>query len=704
VRKVDNRHVISNIYRPTPDLPWRVVYTAEGIRCYFDIDTRSLDTSVTANGVTTNVVTTDVVPTQVVVTANVATTNVVPAQIIASAVVAPTVVAPTVHAPTVHAPTVHAPTAAHPKLDALNRSTDATTSVLNVDPTTANQGFCGCNALGQNTTTTLGADGKYHETVSPYSTNFVLSRKTAASMASSVSLSRSTVDVLSLLARDAAMRYPGVSDGLYTLDSVKRDRQFDGSLPWIRGQTIEMSFDGRMAPTFPKNTAEFCDRLLRDNPIVRFIDSKIPSIGQIVCAGGAVQRALLNQSNDEGDVDLFLVKGKIPVGELLRQILDVFKSSPEQQYFRYVRFARNFAAVTIEYDLRSPTGVVHACQPYSPIAPHWSCGVTETCAVCTYDTVEDLRTAHAMGYDCCNIERDEYYVRANAELLLAKKQAPPSGVLPPKMRKLQIVLREYSHISEILHGFDIGASAVGYQLDSKALYFTELSKFAYTYSINIFDNSRRSTTYESRLGKYFQRGFDIVLPEFDASAFHAERINQYANSIYPKIPGTFRCFINPSATIVATASHDIPFNINEIRGAFLGTNTDQSDYGDLEFDANADIRNYLELLRVAHYVGSRDAAKNNSTEERRLSNVKHSPTELNLVFYSRNSRDIIDGVLKLDHLAWLRRMFNDEIQMAGDVASCSHRLRQVPLFAHMQPQRCDQLYSLRNVDRPFLPA
>ena len=77
----------------------------------------------------------------------------------------------------------------------------------------------------------------------------------------------------------------------------------------------------------------------------------------------------------------------------------------------------------------------------------------------------------------------------------------------------QIILRIYRNKSEILHGFDIGSSAVGF--DGQSLYFTSLSKFSYEHFCNILDTTRRSTTYETRLIKYFKRGFEIILPHMN---------------------------------------------------------------------------------------------------------------------------------------------------------------------------------------------
>jgi hypothetical protein len=83
--------------------------------------------------------------------------------------------------------------------------------------------------------------------------------------------------------------------------------------------------------------------------------------------------------------------------------------------------------------------------------------------------------------------------------------------------KIQIIMRLYSSISEILHGFDLGSSAVGF--DGKHTYFTTLSKFSYENMVNIVDTTRRSTSYEYRLVKYFNYGFDIVIPNLNIAKY-----------------------------------------------------------------------------------------------------------------------------------------------------------------------------------------
>lgn len=79
--------------------------------------------------------------------------------------------------------------------------------------------------------------------------------------------------------------------------------------------------------------------------------------------------------------------------------------------------------------------------------------------------------------------------------------------------KIEIILRIYKSKSEILHGFDLGSSAVGW--DGTNILFTTLSKFAYEFGCNIVDVSRRSSTYEKRIVKYSNKGFRLAMPGFD---------------------------------------------------------------------------------------------------------------------------------------------------------------------------------------------
>ncbi|MCJ1312534.1 hypothetical protein MMC25_006208 [Agyrium rufum] len=80
-------------------------------------------------------------------------------------------------------------------------------------------------------------------------------------------------------------------------------------------------------------------------------------------------------------------------------------------------------------------------------------------------------------------------------------------------RHVQIVLRLYKSISEILTGFDVDCSCFAY--DGEQVYGTPRGIVAMMTQINTIDLSRRSPSYESRLSKYSRRGFEVYWPEFE---------------------------------------------------------------------------------------------------------------------------------------------------------------------------------------------
>ncbi|KAI1764033.1 ankyrin [Hypoxylon sp. FL1150] len=82
-------------------------------------------------------------------------------------------------------------------------------------------------------------------------------------------------------------------------------------------------------------------------------------------------------------------------------------------------------------------------------------------------------------------------------------------------RHVQIVLRVYKSISEILTGFDIDCSCAAY--DGKQVYCSPRALASYITQINPIDLSRRSPSYENRLSKYSHRNFEVYWPELDRS-------------------------------------------------------------------------------------------------------------------------------------------------------------------------------------------
>lgn len=82
-------------------------------------------------------------------------------------------------------------------------------------------------------------------------------------------------------------------------------------------------------------------------------------------------------------------------------------------------------------------------------------------------------------------------------------------------RHIQIVLRIYRSISEMLAGFDVDCACVAY--DGKQVYASPRALAACITQTNTIDLSRRSPSYENRLSKYSHRGFEIHWPLLDRS-------------------------------------------------------------------------------------------------------------------------------------------------------------------------------------------
>lgn len=79
-----------------------------------------------------------------------------------------------------------------------------------------------------------------------------------------------------------------------------------------------------------------------------------------------------------------------------------------------------------------------------------------------------------------------------------------------KYEEYQLIHRLYPSKDSIIGGFDLGSCASLY--DGKNLLATPLGHFCITHQVNLFDTTRRSTTYEERIKKYMHDyGTGIVM-------------------------------------------------------------------------------------------------------------------------------------------------------------------------------------------------
>jgi len=78
---------------------------------------------------------------------------------------------------------------------------------------------------------------------------------------------------------------------------------------------------------------------------------------------------------------------------------------------------------------------------------------------------------------------------------------------------IQVILRTYKTVGEVIHGFDLGSSAIAW--DGERVFLTGLGKLAAECGANVLNLAARRSSYESRLSRYFERGFDVVLPNLN---------------------------------------------------------------------------------------------------------------------------------------------------------------------------------------------
>lgn len=120
------------------------------------------------------------------------------------------------------------------------------------------------------------------------------------------------------------------------------------------------------------------------------------------------------------------------------------------------------------------------------------------------------------------------------EIKIIRNKLVTSVIIKSGYRKYvyQFIHRIYPNINSILGGFDISACMVAY--DGKELYATPLGAWSLKHKYIIADTKRRSTSYEYRLIKYYNRKFSLLFPGLTYDLV-VDKLTQDKNIIYNKI-------------------------------------------------------------------------------------------------------------------------------------------------------------------------
>ncbi|KAI0419720.1 ankyrin repeat protein [Xylaria grammica] len=127
----------------------------------------------------------------------------------------------------------------------------------------------------------------------------------------------------------------------------------------------------------------------------------------------------------------------------------------------------------------------------------------------------------------------ESMVRRNQNLSpgeeLSLRSTKAITFLSPKWpyRHVQIILRLYNSISEILTGFDVDCACVAF--DGTQVYSNPRGIAAIATRTNLIDLSRRGPSYENRLYKYRSHNFDVFWDSLERSRINTMLLNPFIN-------------------------------------------------------------------------------------------------------------------------------------------------------------------------------
>lgn len=140
--------------------------------------------------------------------------------------------------------------------------------------------------------------------------------------------------------------------------------------------------------------------------------------------------------------------------------------------------------------------------------------------------------------DAFELDKTKVYATRNALTFRAKQKGDNQII-----HEYQIILRNYTTLDEILHGFDFACCQFAY--DGYHFYSTHAGALALTHNVTMVEPITWYYSFEKRIKKYFYRGFNLYFPNLDISQMnmpldmvyalnrHGNYISQYmANNVY----------------------------------------------------------------------------------------------------------------------------------------------------------------------------
>jgi hypothetical protein len=128
----------------------------------------------------------------------------------------------------------------------------------------------------------------------------------------------------------------------------------------------------------------------------------------------------------------------------------------------------------------------------------------------------------------CNREASEAWIRT------LKQECSYTGAAMSyknKNMEIQLILKEYSSPSHIIHGFDLSSCSVIFDPRENSVKTTYKGAYCIDRKVNWFEPERYSPSYALRLAKYHMRGFKIRLPMTDGLYVRIGNLEEKVRSV-----------------------------------------------------------------------------------------------------------------------------------------------------------------------------
>jgi hypothetical protein len=420
---------------------------------------------------------------------------------------------------------------------------------------------------------------------------------------------------MEILQHDQQYRNQGITGDLVSLSSLSMDSSWSLTCPTL--------VNDRERPKLERSLSVFFERFRKEVPLM---DPSFLDLSNLAIAGGCVKSLLLNRPIKDVDVFIYGLTPEQAVDRVNKFILDIYRICESMKTGEYLKKKAGLSDETMSIlQKKASLRTKEEAEAVRSIISQYS--------DCYFPPPEGgyyRRTRrHGGGGGGGSDDSDSFsfqIINGGHSLSLIIEHAQIS------FKPIQIILRCYKTMSEIIHGFDLGSSAMCF--DGNEVYLTGLGKYCLENMVNIFDHTRRSTTYEKRLIKNFDDGFQIVLPNLDLAKLRKDYF-RYQLSEVCELPYLTFAYSHISDFAISVVRY---YAVGKASDVKLDKVTSDYSYADLLDDkfvmANYNLQQLLNgQEKYVHVIDLYENKKNYSDEASFLANWRLGFTGTSIKWY-----------------------------------------------------------------------